>query len=215
MVDVTLVDSKIYVIQGIDGSAHKPALVWDADFILENTYHLAPYLPFSGLFGPLRVIFNLVKTHQFWSKTTPKDYLIEKAYHLVPFLGPLGVYLMPQWPTKGSTGVLIYQKVRCNVAVNSRYLQSDQNALVLVKNNHKRLCGWENLQFSALFGSFRGIINAWVTHKGFKRCSHIPKWSLECHRMWRSTHIIFNLVKNDHGKKIQKINKKFSKICLC
>ena len=71
-------------IQGIDGSARKPALVQDTECMVDKTYIIAPYL------------------------------------------GAFGVYLTPQWPTYGSKGVSIYQNDNWNVAVNWRYVTSDQ-----------------------------------------------------------------------------------------
>ena len=50
----------------------------------------------------------------------------------------------------------------------------------MVKNDPKRLYGLENLPFSTIFGPFWGLFFASVTHIGLKKCSHIPKWSLEC-----------------------------------
>ena len=39
---------KKYYYKGIDGSAHKPALLQDTDHMVKKTYHIAPYL---GVFG--------------------------------------------------------------------------------------------------------------------------------------------------------------------
>ena len=64
--------------------------------------------------------------------------------------------------------------------------------LVLVKNHPKRLYHWENFPFRTIFRPSWGVFNASVTHIGFKRGSQIHKmivWT------WRSTLVIFNLVK--------------------
>ena len=34
----------LFVTQGTDGSARKPALVQDTNYMVEKTYHIAPYL---------------------------------------------------------------------------------------------------------------------------------------------------------------------------
>ena len=41
--------STLVVTQGTDGSARKPALSQDADYMVEQTYHLAPYLDSFGV----------------------------------------------------------------------------------------------------------------------------------------------------------------------
>ena len=65
----------------------------------------------------------------------PPDYTVEKTYQLAPYLGAFGSYLMPQWLIYGSKCVSMYQNDRWNVAVNSRYLQSGQKNIILVKND--------------------------------------------------------------------------------
>ena len=57
------------------------------------------------------------------------NYMVEKTYHIAHYLDAFGAYVMPQWPIYGSKGVSIYQKYRWNVAVNSRYLPSDQKTI--------------------------------------------------------------------------------------
>ena len=49
----------------------------------------------------------------------------------------------------------------------------------MVKKKPKRLYGWENLPVSLRFRPFWGLFNFSRTHIGFKRGSHIAKWSLE------------------------------------
>ena len=61
--------------------------------------------------------------------------------------------------------------------------------LVLVKNDPNRQYGLETIPFSSIFRHFWGLFNASGTQIGFKIGSHLAKWT------WRSTHIIFNLVK--------------------
>ena len=55
--------------------------------------------------------------------------MAEKTNHIKPYLGDFGAYLMPQGPIKGTKKVPIWQIDRLNVAINSRYLQSGQEAI--------------------------------------------------------------------------------------
>ena len=87
------------------------------------------------------------------------SYMVEKAYHIALYLCAFGAYLMPQWPIYGSNGVSIYQNDRWNMVVNIIFFLV-QKPLVLVKNNPKRLHGWENLPFSTIFRPFWGQFNA-------------------------------------------------------
>ena len=45
------------ILQGIDGSARKPALVQDTNYMVEKAYHIAPYLVAFGAYlmpqGPI------------------------------------------------------------------------------------------------------------------------------------------------------------------
>ena len=59
------------------------------------------------------------------------------------------------------------------------FFNLDKKTFVLVKKYPKKLYVWEHLPFSTIFGSLWGHFNAWVTHIGFKRCFHVPKWLLE------------------------------------
>ena len=69
-----------------------------------------------------------------------------------------------------------------NVAVNSCYLPCGKKTSVLVKNDPKRLHGWENLPFSTIFGPFCGLCNASVTHgKLFVTLNFMSKYGYYMH----------------------------------
>ena len=91
----------------MDCSSRKPALVQDTDYMVEKTYHLAPYFGALGAYlmppWPIQsstgisihqndrwtwpsthVIFHLVKKDISIGQATPTDNMDEQTYHLTP-----------------------------------------------------------------------------------------------------------------------------------
>ena len=84
--------------QGIGGSTCKPALIQDTGYMVEKTYHKAPYLGASVTHKWFKMFFQKLKgllecacqltsssiwsiNNKFWSKTTPTDYIsLSKIY---------------------------------------------------------------------------------------------------------------------------------------
>ena len=50
VLSIHLLSIYLSIHEGIDGSAHKPTLVQDTEYMDEKTHHIAPYL---GAFGDL------------------------------------------------------------------------------------------------------------------------------------------------------------------
>ena len=118
------------------------------------------------------------RLHKGW--TAPPETCARTGYWIyawenLPFSTIFGAYLMPQLPILGSKGVSYTKTFVGTWRSTHAIFHLVMKPLVLVKNNPKRLYGWDKLPFSDIFGPVWGLFNASVTHIVLKRCFHIPK----------------------------------------